>query len=187
MTMDPHLLRTFGEVARLRSFSAAARALGYTQSAVSQHIAALEADLGVPLLSRRPVVPTEAGARLLDHTGPLLARLAAARADVVRVARSPRARLALGAAPLAFGPAAAGALARVRAGAPRARVSVRWADTAGVVRDLLAPERESEAADQGTGARTGAGGGAGALDVGFVAGVAAPTDPLRVPGRPGSG
>lgn len=55
--MDPHLLRTFVAVARLASFSEAARELGYTQSAVSQHIAALEQDLGAPLLTRRPVAP----------------------------------------------------------------------------------------------------------------------------------
>ncbi|MFD5702262.1 helix-turn-helix domain-containing protein, partial [Streptomyces lasiicapitis] len=59
--MDPHLLRTYVAVARLASFSAAARELGYTQSAVSQHIAALEQDLGTPLLSRRPVAPPPPG------------------------------------------------------------------------------------------------------------------------------
>lgn len=157
--MVPHLLRTFTAVARLGSFSAAARELGYTQSAVSQHIAALEADLGVELLGRRPVVPTEAGARLLDHAGPLLNRLAAARADVVRVAGTPRVRLAVGAAGIAFGPDAAVALARVRATLPRAEVSVvaagRDAVTAGVA--------------------------AGELDAGLVGGAVAPTDPLRLP------
>ncbi|MEV5342901.1 LysR family transcriptional regulator, partial [Streptomyces sp. NPDC052676] len=65
--MDPHLLRTYVTVARLASFSAAARELGYTQSAVSQHIAALEQDLGAPLLTRRPVTPTAAGERLIAN------------------------------------------------------------------------------------------------------------------------
>lgn len=87
--MDPHLLRTYVTVARLASFSEAARELGYTQSAVSQHIAALEQDLGAPLLTRRPVLPTTAGERLLEHAGPLLLRLDAARADVVRIAAAP--------------------------------------------------------------------------------------------------
>lgn len=157
--MDPHLLRTFTAVARLGSFSAAARELGYTQSAVSQHIAALEADLGVGLLGRRPVVPTEAGLRLLDHAGPLLNRLAAARADVVRVAGTPRVRLAIGAAGTAFGPAAAGALARVRAALPRAEVAVRVTGRAELTAGV-------------------AGGG---LEVGLVGGAVAPTDPLRLP------
>src|SRR5262245_45346428 len=82
--VDPRFLRTFAAVVRLESFSAAARELGYTQSAVSQHIAALEADLGVELLTRRPVAPTEAGVRLLEHGGANLLRLDAARADVMR-------------------------------------------------------------------------------------------------------
>lgn len=98
--MDTRLLRTFCAVARLGSFSAAARELGYTQSAVSQHIVALESDLGVPLLTRRPVAPTDAGARLLDHAVPLLLRLDAARADVAQAA-NPAARLVVGVAPLA--------------------------------------------------------------------------------------
>ncbi len=80
--METHLLRTFVAVARLASFSAAAAELGYTQAAVSQQVAALENDLKTQLLSRRPVGPTEAGARLLEHAGPILLRLDAARADV---------------------------------------------------------------------------------------------------------
>ncbi len=81
--MDPHLLRTFVTVADCGSFSAAASRLGYTQSAVSQHIAALEGDLGTPLLRRRPVVPTPAGERLLEHAGPILLRLDAAHDSLV--------------------------------------------------------------------------------------------------------
>ncbi|MER6984741.1 LysR family transcriptional regulator, partial [Streptomyces carpinensis] len=65
--MDPHLLRTFVAVLDHRSFSHAAVALGYTQSAVSQHIAALETDLGTRLVERRPVAPTPAGERLMEH------------------------------------------------------------------------------------------------------------------------
>ncbi|WP_329128835.1 LysR family transcriptional regulator [Streptomyces sp. NBC_01476] len=157
--MDPHLLRTFTTVARLGSFSAAARELGYTQSAVSQHIAALEADLGVELLGRRPVVATEAGARLLDHAGPLLTRLAAARADVVRVGRTPAARLVVGATALAFGPRAARALGRVRAAMPRTDVVVRLLDREVLMRGVAEGE----------------------LGAALVDGAAAPTDPLRLP------
>ena len=58
MGMDPQHLRTFVAVVGHRSFSAAARTLGYTQSAVSQHVAALEADLQTRLVTRRPVAST---------------------------------------------------------------------------------------------------------------------------------
>ncbi|WP_460370837.1 LysR family transcriptional regulator, partial [Actinocorallia lasiicapitis] len=85
--MDPHLLRTFVTVARLGSFSAAATELGYTQSAVSQHIAGLEQELGAALLTRRPVAPTPVGDRLMEHAVPLLLRLDAARDDIARLAR----------------------------------------------------------------------------------------------------
>ena len=53
--VEVQLLRTFVAVARLGSFSGAAVELGYTQAAISQQIAALEGDLKVPLLTRRPV------------------------------------------------------------------------------------------------------------------------------------
>ncbi|WP_073502188.1 LysR family transcriptional regulator [Actinacidiphila paucisporea] len=157
--MDPHLLRTFTAVARLGSFSAAAQELGYTQSAVSQQVAALEADLGVALLGRRPVIPTEAGARLLDHADILLTRLAAARADVVRVARTPVSRLVVGAGGCAFGARAARALAAVRRAMPRAEVAVR-----GLARSAVVPAVV-----------------AGEVDFGLVDGAVAPTDPLRLP------
>lgn len=120
--MDPHLLRTFVAVVRHRSFSAAAGELGYTQSAVSQHIATLEADLGVPLLTRRPVLPTTAGERLLDHAAPLLLRLDAARADVRRAAAGPPRRLVVAASPLAA-PDAVGHVRGSLSVAPRAEVA----------------------------------------------------------------
>ncbi|MGN9906046.1 LysR family transcriptional regulator [Phytohabitans sp. LJ34] len=155
--MDPHLLRTFVAVAQRASFSAAARHLGYTQSAVSQHIATLEDDLGVTLLHRRPVAPTEAGARLLEHAIPILLHLDAARADVRRSAMEPAGVLRVGACALAgFHVGVAFAEARrVRPGLGLVLcVAGRDAVVAGVA--------------------------AGDLDVGFVDGVAAPTDPLRL-------
>ena len=87
--VDVQLLKTFVTVARLGSFSAAAAELGYTQAAVSQQIAALENDLKAQLLTRRPVAPTEPGARLLEHAEPILLRLDAARADVTRMTKTP--------------------------------------------------------------------------------------------------
>lgn len=157
IAMDPHLLRTFVAVARHGSFSAAARDLGYTQAAVSQHIAALESDLKVPLLTRRPVYPTDAGRRLLEHAAPILLRLDAARADVMRLAGAFQGRLHVGASPLAAASLTAG-LAALMTGMPRLEVTVRVAD------------RETVAAQVA----------AGRLDVGLVDGLAAPSDPLRL-------
>jgi DNA-binding transcriptional LysR family regulator len=156
--VDPRFLRTFAAVVRLESFSGAARELGYTQSAVSQHVAALEADLGTTLLHRRPVAPTEAGVRLLEHAGAILLRLDAARADVARVAAGPPGRLVVGATPLSA--AAAGrAVAAARDERPALAATVRVA------------ERDTIAIAVAT----------GELDAGIVDGVAAPGDPLRLP------
>ncbi|MFD9905260.1 LysR family transcriptional regulator [Streptomyces sp. NPDC059063] len=149
--MDPHLLRTYVTVARLASFSAAARELGYTQSAVSQHIAALEQDLGAPLLTRRPVAPTRAGERLLEHAGPLLLRLDAARAEVAALAGAPDTGLTLAATPTALTPRALGAL-------PPTGVTLR------VLPRTSVPEAVAT----------------GAAHLGLVDGLAAPSDPLRV-------
>lgn len=66
-----HGLHAFTVVARLRGFSAAARELGVSPSALSQAVRQLEERLGVVLLSRttRSVAPTEAGVRLLERSG----------------------------------------------------------------------------------------------------------------------
>jgi DNA-binding transcriptional LysR family regulator len=65
-------LQVFLTVARLRSFSSAARELGVSTSAVSQAVRQLEGRLRVVLLTRttRSVLPTEAGRRLLETAGP---------------------------------------------------------------------------------------------------------------------
>jgi DNA-binding transcriptional LysR family regulator len=81
-------LRILVEVASQGSFSAAADALSYTQSAVSQQIAALEAETGVTLIERLPrgVRLTPAGAVLLEYAEGILARLHAAEAEMAAIA-----------------------------------------------------------------------------------------------------
>lgn len=101
--MDTRLLRTFICVARLGSFSEAAEELHLTQSAVSQQVAALEAELGTTLLRRRPVEPTEAGQRMLRHARSILLRLDAARLELRRLEGSEPSALVVGASPLALG------------------------------------------------------------------------------------
>lgn len=74
----------FLAVARERSFTRAAAKLGMTQSALSHIIRALEARLGVRLLTRttRSVSPTEAGERLLQNVAPRLEEIEAEIAAV---------------------------------------------------------------------------------------------------------
>jgi DNA-binding transcriptional LysR family regulator len=155
--VEAQLLRTFVAVTRLGSFSAAAVELGYTQAAISQQIAALENDLKVPLLTRRPVAPTEAGGRLLEHAEALLLRLDAARADVTRMTQAPAATLVVGATPLAAGsPGLALALAELRRRRPRLDVAVQVGPGQRV---LTAVAR-------------------GEFDLGLADGLTAPGDPL---------
>lgn len=75
----PHL-QAFLAVARLKSFSAAARELGVTRSAISQSVKHLEDALGVTLLVRttRSVAVTEAGERLAAGAAPALRQVATA-------------------------------------------------------------------------------------------------------------
>jgi DNA-binding transcriptional LysR family regulator len=72
------------EIGLTGSFSAAADALSYTQSAVSQQVIALERHLGVQLVERscRPVELTEAGRLLVSHFEAILAQLASAHAEL---------------------------------------------------------------------------------------------------------
>ena len=101
--LNPQRLRVFREVANRGSFSAAAAALSYTQSAVSQQVAALEAELGVPLLERdrRGARPTIAGEALVSHADAILARLNAAEAEVAAIAGVRGGRLTMASFPTA--------------------------------------------------------------------------------------
>ena len=87
-------------VAATGSFAQAARRLGYTQSAVSLQIAALERAAGTRLLERpggrRPVVPTDAGERMLRHAVRLTAQLQAAEADLTALAEGTAGTLRVG-------------------------------------------------------------------------------------------
>lgn len=75
--MDTLQLKIFSRVARLRSFSAAARELSISQSQASRAVSDLEAELGALLLARttRAVVPTEAGIDYLARIETILDQL----------------------------------------------------------------------------------------------------------------
>ena len=91
-------LRVLAEVARTGSFSAAAESLAYTQSAVSQAVARLEAETGATLLvrDRRGARPTAAGATLLAHAEAIFTQLETAEDELAAVlgVRAGRLRMA---------------------------------------------------------------------------------------------
>ena len=82
--LDVRRLRVLREVARCGSLSSAAESLGYTQPAISRHVALLERETGATLLERRNagVRLTEAGALLVRHADAILARLRDAEQDL---------------------------------------------------------------------------------------------------------
>ncbi len=82
--LDLKRLRVLREVAECGSFSAAAESLFVSQSAISQGIAALEAEVGTPLLLRLRSGPvlTDAGALLVGHADAAIARLEQAEREL---------------------------------------------------------------------------------------------------------
>src|SRR5207302_3072309 len=85
--LNTERLQVLFEVIKRGSFSAAADALSYTQSAVSQAIARLEAETGATLVvrDRRGVRPTAAGATLVEHADTILGQIEAAEAELAAV------------------------------------------------------------------------------------------------------
>lgn len=88
-------LLVFLEVANERSFTKAAAKLGLSQSTLSHTIRALEARLGLRLLTRttRSVSPTEAGERLLQSLAPRVQEIEADLADLMALRDKPSGRV----------------------------------------------------------------------------------------------
>ena len=127
---DLRLLKVLREVALRGSFSAAAEALSYSQPAVSQQIARLEAQAGVKLLERqhKGIELTPAGEALVRHTERILAQLAEAEAELTEIASSARGRLRIASFATAAGtivPLAVSGFRRVR---PGVQVDLRLID-----------------------------------------------------------
>ncbi len=114
--LDVKRLKVLREVAAHGSFSAAAEALAYTQSAVSQQIATLEREAGTVLVDRsaRGVSLTDAGEALVRHADAILARLAEAEAELEAIAGLRGGRLRIVAFPTAGATLAPRAIAAFR-------------------------------------------------------------------------
>ncbi|MCU1634098.1 MAG: LysR family transcriptional regulator [Micrococcaceae bacterium] len=96
--VNPIHLRTLLEVIRHGSFSAAATSLGYTASAVSQQMSALERDTGATLFTRSPrsAIPTDAAIAMSRHASKVLTDIDALLASTARADAGPAHELRLG-------------------------------------------------------------------------------------------
>jgi DNA-binding transcriptional LysR family regulator len=127
MNSAPHAqLEAFLAVARLRSFSTAARELGVSRSAVSHAVRQLEEKLRVVLLGRttRSVSVTEAGRRLVETAGPGLGQALSALANVSAQPGEVVGRLRLSAPRMAVPFVVTPVLPTFRARHPRVEVEV---------------------------------------------------------------
>ncbi|MBO8196556.1 LysR family transcriptional regulator, partial [Streptomyces oryzae] len=125
MLKPPHLL-TLRAVVRSGSFVIAARELGYTASAISQQVSALEKETGLRLFEREAhgVRATAAAHRLVELSAPVLAALDDLDHQVQQLATGATGRLRLGSFPTAgvrLVPAALSELARTH---PRAEIQL---------------------------------------------------------------
>src|SRR5258707_6018036 len=124
--LDVKRLNIFREVVSQGSFSAAADALDYSQSAVSQAIQTLEGEAGVALIerSRGGVRPTAAGAALTGHIGGILAQLEAAEDEIAAIAAGHGGHLRTASFPTAGATLMPQAIAAFRASHPGVEVSL---------------------------------------------------------------
>jgi molybdate transport repressor ModE-like protein len=119
-------IRVLLAVADRGSFSAAAAELGLTQSAVSQHVAALERALGLSLVERgtRPLGLTDAGHTLTEHARVIVARLDSAEQQLAEISGQRAGRLRFGSFPTALATFAPAALRRFRRAHPGTALTV---------------------------------------------------------------
>ncbi|SHN47479.1 LysR family transcriptional regulator [Cryptosporangium aurantiacum] len=134
MHLDPRRLAALRAVADAGGVLAAAKVLHLTPSAVSQHLARLEAETGVTLLDRsradgrRAVGLTPAGRLLAEHAGRVAVVLAEAERDLAELTGQVTGRVVVAAFPTAMEHLVGPAAAAVHAGSPHVRVSVREFD-----------------------------------------------------------
>jgi DNA-binding transcriptional LysR family regulator len=124
--LDVKRLNIFREVISQGSFSAAADALDYTQSAVSQAMQTLEGEAGVALIerSRGGARPTAAGAALAGHIGGILAQLEAAEDEIGAIAAGRGGHLRTASFPTAGATLMPQAIAAFRGSHPGVEVSL---------------------------------------------------------------
>ena len=138
--LDLQRLQTFRKVATLRSFSAAALELSYTQSSVSEAVATLERELGVTLLDRssRPVRLTPAGEVVLGHAEALISQATTIETDLAALTSGDVGRLRLAGFYTAWSTFLPAAVAEFTRAHPRVQLELEQLDPPGTLRQLRA-------------------------------------------------
>lgn len=133
-------LRVLRTVAAQGSFTAAARTLGYTQSAISRQVAALEIAAGARLFDRRArgVRLTDAGTALLAHAVTITDRVDQAHQELAGMRDAGNVRLRLGAFPTALAALVPRAVSSLRASHPELAIALREGTTPAQLRRLQA-------------------------------------------------
>lgn len=136
--LDPVSLQLFVAVCEEGSLAAAAARESLVPSALSKRIAALEAEIGLPLLQRRHrgVVPTAAGDALLTRAREVLRALDATRTELGAFVEGAQGSVRLLASPSAMAEALPDDLAQFMARHPRLKVSVEEMVSPQIVRSL---------------------------------------------------
>lgn len=142
--MQLESLEAFLAVARYGSVTAAARALGFTQSAVSRQVATLEAQTGARLFDRlaRGVALTDEGRCLLPHAEAMVGRLATARRDLDALRGLGAGRLRVGAFPTALAALVPRALAAFRQAHPGVALGLAEGRTPALLEHLRAGDTD---------------------------------------------
>ena len=138
MELDVRRLRVLREVALRGTVTAAAQSLGFTPSAVSQQLSALERESGVTLLERagRRVRLTEAGQVLVQRTEPVLVALEEAQAALEDSRDSIAGELRIAAAGSIARTLVIPVAAQIAVGRPVLRVTVLESEAGDSMREL---------------------------------------------------
>jgi DNA-binding transcriptional LysR family regulator len=125
--LDVRRLRVLQEVVTSGSFSAAAGSLHLSQSAVSQQIAVLEREVGIPLLERTSAGPklTAAGEALMEHGDAVICRLEEAERELAQIAGLEGGRLRLASFPTASATLMTSALSLFRQRFPKVELEFK--------------------------------------------------------------
>jgi LysR family nitrogen assimilation transcriptional regulator len=126
VALGPRQLRYFIAIVDAGALSRAAETLNVAQSALSHHVAELEAELGVKLLERRArgVALTGAGRRLYEHAGAILTALGKAETDVKTFAEVAAGPVSVGLSHTAVEVIAFQAMREIRASCPEVHLTI---------------------------------------------------------------